>query len=176
MKNLVLVAIAIAALTISACGGGGGGGGSDLSCAPSTASDPTYDLSGTWTLVISPTTDCEVAITLITCTLTITQTAGESSVSASGTCINNIGVTTNISSMSGLLYGSTLYWGGSQTGSFETDAGLYTETDTIACTDAPFVSESLSSTFDGTISVSWSLGSESGSCSGTFDAIFTKTS
>lgn len=66
-----LVALVVVALTVvmfvSGCGSSGGGTSSDLSCAPSDPIDPSYDLSGSWTMFITLDGDCPSQVTSLTC-------------------------------------------------------------------------------------------------------------
>ena len=134
-----------------------------MSCAGTEAA-PDYNLTGTWTFYADLSSDCPVEVTSVTCALTVTQAEDSSSVSFSGTCTNSGGVTLNVSSMSGLLYGTTLSWGASLTDT----VGDYTETDTIPCKAVTFTSDSLSEVFTGTFSVSYVSDGEAGTCSGTY--------
>lgn len=145
-------------ISISACGGGGGGSSSDLSCAPADPSDPTYDLTGGWTLTVYLDGNCYTQVTSLVCQLTFTQSGNN--ISISGTCEDNYGHPIAIENLQAILSGSTFYWGGTVTYS---ETG-YSESSTIACTSVGFTSATQSGEISGTVTTTWRTDNDSGTC------------
>ena len=163
MKYAVVV---LALVFMMGCGGGGGG--TDLSCAPANPSAATVNLDGAWTLTLTQTSStCAYPPDTITCNLTMSVSGND--VSISGTC-TAAGITIAVDDISGLISGSTLYWGATMSATVDT----YTETDTVPCIGVAFTSTE-SDTFNVTVSVEWSdsESGQSGTCSTSFSGVFT---
>lgn len=174
MRYLRYFLIIISLMFLPSCGSSSGSsGGGDLSCAPSSPSTPTVDLStaelGQWTLNLTQTSStCDFPPSSITCLLDMSVSGNDVTISGTCTSVASVSVTVTFDNTTGIVSGSTLYWGATMQGT----AGTYTETATVSCTDVTFTSNTQSETFSVTANVSWSDSGDSGTCSTTFSGSF----
>lgn len=176
MKKVLLGLLAVIGIsTLAACGGGSGGGGG-VACSYSTPiTEPSINLTGTWSLPLSVSSNCPIIIYSETCEITFSQADGSNDVTGSGTCTASTsqGTVGGTISVSGQIdENNQLYMGGTLSVDLRPTQDYY-ETDTLDCTQGQMYSTS-SDDFSITWTANYVSGGVPDSCTGISTGSFTK--